>query len=1290
MTFKDLKAHFHQGTDASLVVEDIELRKLPELFGFVDDLLTEAGIEDGTAIADAFPEGWVPAADLRLDYVELHRKTDTAPAGFAGELSWNDAALTVVPDVLTVENIVVSIEVLGGTVAIQLSGTLEIEGYHLLATVGLPGLYLEARLMNSSPEADRPSPFQLLERFQAAPGPAPTDPAHHPQLDGLLIMARPNIGRVLFQLGLKQLTLGPVTMDLRTELSYTAGDVGGSLWADFLIDIDDTRKIFLLLTGVHEGPGAGWQLEGGVALSGINLVELFTALKTHFDITAGPEIPEALRGPSVEVKYLYLACDTATKSFTFRCSLDFHAIFSLPTDEPSGQAGEVDLNLDLEFSPHEEDGVEKHAVTFGGQVLFTLGEADPAVPDDSPLQLEFDLVFGKSGSENTLVAAYRDLGGGQLPIGDLLQLFTSADVSALDFSIDIKQAYFISKSQKNTTTDKTEHHFILGLDVGGGVDLSGLPLVGNLMPHAERLSINLQPMYASGAFTTDELQEIQAIVPGGELALPDAIAAKGPEITVALNLGDKPLTLDLALAAADVNPESTASTTSTAPAAAPAAQNSSDDGTQWIQLQKSFGPISFERIGMKFADKKFWFKLDGALSAAGLTLSLEGLGVGISLPDISPSFTLSGLGLDFHKGDFEIGGSFLRVPGDPDEYSGMAVMKYGDLGLSAIGSYAYQDGHPSLFLYAVLNYPIGGPSFFFVTGLAAGFGYNRALHVPPIDGIKDFPLVSLATAASGGSAPPAPTNQAERASALTGVLTQLHDAIPPANGQYFIAAGIKFTSFKLIDSFLLLSVSFGVHFEINLLGLSTLQSPAPDISGGAVKPLAVAQLAIRGTFQPDIGFLGVEARLTDASYIFDEACHLTGGFAFYSWFSGEHEGDFVLSLGGYHPKFKVPAHYPTVPRLGIDWRISPSFSVRAEFYFALTASALMAGGHLKAAYHSGSVKAWFQAGADFIISWKPYYYDATFSVGVGVDVTIHFFGTHHLSFHLGADVHVWGPEFSGKAEISLSVITFTVTFGSGKTVAPYISWEEFNNSFLPDPEKVCTAIVSEGRVNEEDSSTGKHTVVNAKELAITINTSVPIANAARVRSDLVAGTLVDGKEIANIGLRSVLGGTSSQVTSRCRVTINGPEHLNAFQVEPIFKKVPAAIWGAPLSSNPLAPPTKPDLNAARFVDHALSGFTIRAIPPADAGHSQLIDRQNIAYSTHLVHDGFAYEQTQDFTPDTAVTNAKGYINDHLLDVNVVEARKTVLDALSFPPDALDLDNHLADVFTEMPLVGDFI
>ena len=155
-------------------------------------------------------------------------------------------------------------------------------------------------------------------------------------------------------------------------------------------------------------------------------------------------------------------------------------------------------------------------------------------------------------------------------------------------------------------------------------------------------------------------------------------------------------------------------------------------------------------------------------------------------------------------------------------------------------------------------------------------------------------------------------------------------------------------------------------------------------------------------------------------------CTLSGGFAFFSWFKDQPDqpgvdaakaGDFVATLGGYHPAFKPPPYYPTVPRLQLLWQVNDRLSIKGSAYFALTAHAVMAGGLLEAVWTDGDVSASFTAAADFLLAWQPYHYDASVSVRMRADITLHVFGTHHLSFEAGAGVHLWGPEFSGTAEI---------------------------------------------------------------------------------------------------------------------------------------------------------------------------------------------------------------------------------------------------------------------------------
>ena len=164
-------------------------------------------------------------------------------------------------------------------------------------------------------------------------------------------------------------------------------------------------------------------------------------------------------------------------------------------------------------------------------------------------------------------------------------------------------------------------------------------------------------------------------------------------------------------------------------------------------------------------------------------------------------------------------------------------------------------------------------------------------------------------------------------------------------------------------------------------------------------------------------------------------------------------------------------------------------------YFALCPHALMAGGHLAATYHAGPLKVQFTIGADFLIAWKPYHYDAEIYISMGGSFTYHFFGTHHISVHLGADLHVWGPDFGGHAKIHLWVVSIGVGFGDQSSREPKaLTWEEFRGSFLPQDDQMVSLQVADGLVNRGDTDDDLG-VINPKHLVITTDSVIP-SNAA--------------------------------------------------------------------------------------------------------------------------------------------------------------------------------------------------
>ncbi|CAE6848290.1 hypothetical protein R69746_07233 [Paraburkholderia aspalathi] len=357
------------------------------------------------------------------------------------------------------------------------------------------------------------------------------------------------------------------------------------------------------------------------------------------------------------------------------------------------------------------------------------------------------------------------------------------------------------------------------------------------------------------------------------------------------------------------------------------------------------------------------------------------------------------------------------------------------------------DGDPSFFLYGVLDAPLGGPVFIVVTGVAAGFGLNRTLVVPDVDGVDAFPLVEWAVGDNPPSSLPGATAD-DLEKQISATLSSLASSgvVAPKIGEDWFAAGVRFTSFKLIDCFALATIRFVSDLEVDLLGLATVKVPP----GPATPTLAEAQLALKATIQPGTGLIAVTGQLTPNSYVLSKACKLTGGFALCMWVAGPHAGDFVLTIGGYSPQFTPPDHYPQVPRLGLAWQVSSALSVTGDMYFALTASAVMAGGGLKAVWHAGPVQAWFDVEADFLMAYKPFHYALSASVELGASVRVKLLFVHvTVSIHLGVGLEIWGPEFSGKARVNLKIVKFTISFGGGKTQPAPVGWSEFVTQLLP-------------------------------------------------------------------------------------------------------------------------------------------------------------------------------------------------------------------------------------------------
>lgn len=604
-----------------------------------------------------------------------------------------------------------------------------------------------------------------------------------------------------------------------------------------------------------------------------------------------------------------------------------------------------------------------------------------------------------------------------------------------------------------------------------------------------------------------------------------------------------------------------------------------------MPFQRSYGPLHLRKVGVGWEDEKRVLSLiiDGDVTVRTLTVDLEHLSIGIPVQhptDLSDyQLSLEGIGIQYTGGPLQVSGAFLerKLPrGDNEfdiEYVGAATVKAETWALGALGAYAYMrtpkpgtGGYASMFIFILVETVLGGPPCFFVRGLAGGFGYNRRFTPPKIEQVEHFPLVRALSdpkAIGGPNAGPAEA------------LEILDPYVSPERGEYWFAAGVRFTSFELVDTSALVVVEFGHDLVITVLGLSKLKLPKEG------SPIAVVELALEVVLKPSQGTLIAKALLTDNSWVIDRACKLTGGFAFALWFDenpqGAPVGDFVLTIGGYHPHFQPPAHYPKVPRLGFNWPVSDALSIQGEAYFALTPAQVMAGGGLQVLFHKGDLRAWFRAQMDVLIGWDPFHYEALIKVSIGASYRLHLlFVTVTVTVELGCDLEIWGPPMGGEAHVHWFIIGFTVGFGAKRLMGvPAIPWSDFEKRLLPKKNSPIPAVriepksgIAEQVPEGGPESQEKRWIVRPDDFAFSTSSTVP-ANRVVVENPL--NTKRVGNEGVDFSIRPMQleNVRSTQVVWILDLEHEDQSHHDArlnisrhWDCRQRIRSLPQALWGA--------------------------------------------------------------------------------------------------------------------------------
>ena len=631
-------------------------------------------------------------------------------------------------------------------------------------------------------------------------------------------------------------------------------------------------------------------------------------------------------------------------------------------------------------------------------------------------------------------------------------------------------------------------------------------------------------------------------------------------------------------------------------------------GPWWLSIQRGFGPVYIEQVGFGVTERnntlqKISLLLDGRVSLFGLTAAVDDLQLTHTVASDASVFSASRWEVDLAGLAFnaDLGGIFLQGglrkfgDGQNARYVGMLMGRFAVYGLSVFGGYGQgeADGQKfsSFFAFGAINGPIGGPPAFFLTGIGGGLGINRALLMPPdMSQFGNYPFIKALDPAARPSTDP----MAE--------LLALETLFPMKRGNFWFAAGVSFTSFALIDGVAVLSIQIGDGLEVALMGLARMALPRPQL------PIVSIELGLIARFSSKEGVLWVQAQLTDNSWLLYPDVRLTGGFAFVVWFAGPNAGQFVLTIGGYHPNFRR-AGYPMVPRLGLVWRLGEFITIKGESYFALTSEALMAGLRVEVSARFGPAWAQVIFGADGIVFFDPFYFQviayASISAGITIDVWI---GEITISISIGANIMVEGPEFHGIATFSVGPVELEVEFGErNQPPRPPLPWDAFVRKYLeeaaPARARALAAIAGKGAVTPgtgpggaTDTGTADGTAAKPFEVyaecEITLTSTVPLAS-IDLGGRVIAHTPSDALSVAPMrieGVDTVLRIDLLRKSDGASFTAGLKPRQH---VSPSF---PYGVWGPPQD------PGKPKVPEGKVIT-ALDGLTLiseATIPPGSA------------------------------------------------------------------------------------------
>jgi hypothetical protein len=463
-----------------------------------------------------------------------------------------------------------------------------------------------------------------------------------------------------------------------------------------------------------------------------------------------------------------------------------------------------------------------------------------------------------------------------------------------------------------------------------------------------------------------------------------------------------------------------------------------------LSIHISLGPVEINGLYLSFGirDKEYPVGLatdiKASLGPLGLVVENFGMEAVMTVPDDHKGnagpldFKIGfkppkGIGISIDAAVIK-GGGYLFFDWDKEEYAGALELTFSDfLSLKAIGLVTTRmpDGSKGFSLVIIITAEFTiqlGYGFVFL-GAGGLLGLHRTMMLEPLaEGVKTGATTGIMF----------PVNIVENAPRI---ISDLRVFFPVEEGKFLIGpmARLGWGTPTII------SITLGIIIEIRVDNnggieriaiLGVLKCILPDEQAA----LLVLQVNFIGAIDFEKKYAFFFASIYDSRILF---ITLEGEMGLLvAW--GE-DSDFVVSVGGFHPRFNPPPlPFPVPRRVALNILNESWGKIRVEAYFAVTTNTVQFGAKLELFFGCSEFKIEGNLAFDALFQFNPFY----FIIEISGKVSLVVFGLDLLSISLKFSLEGTSPwRATGYGKIK--ILFFTIKASFDKT------WGESRNTQLP-------------------------------------------------------------------------------------------------------------------------------------------------------------------------------------------------------------------------------------------------